>query len=311
MNGLLPSTFRLAPQVARARQMKAPIVALETTVVTHGLPRPENLRLAQDMAMQIEASGATRATIGVLNGKILIGMNQTELEKLDLAQPLHKISRRDFATAIAKRESGGTTVAGTLIAAHAVGIRVFATGGIGGVHRQASFDVSTDLMELARTPLIVVCAGAKAILDLPATLEYLETLGVPVVGYQTDEFPAFYARSSGLSVPVRADSPDEVVALAKAHWNLGLDSAVLVVVPPPEKSALPADQLDIAITQALTEVREKQIRGQEVTPFLLARVSELTGQASLRANLDLLLNNARIAAQIAVSLSRGVMGKSG
>jgi pseudouridine-5'-phosphate glycosidase len=309
LNGLLPAVYRLDPQVARARQMNSPIVALETTVVTHGLPHPQNLELARDMAEQVRAGGAVPATIGVLDGRILIGMSQQELEKLEQAEPLHKISRRDFATAIAKGESGGTTVAGTLIAAHAAGIRVFATGGIGGVHRQTPFDVSTDLRELSHRPLVVVCAGAKAILDLPGTLEYLETLGVPVVGYQTDEFPAFYARSSGLPVSVRADSPDEVVALAEAHWNFGLGSAILVVVPPPEESALPADQMDTAITQALTEAQEKKIRGQGVTPFLLARVSELTGQASLRANLDLLLNNARVAAQIAVTLSQRKMGE--
>jgi pseudouridine-5'-phosphate glycosidase len=306
LNGTMPSVYRLSPQVARARQMNLPIVALETTVVTHGLPHPENLNLARDMAKQVEVGGAVPAMIGVLDGKILIGMSQQQLELLDQAQPLRKISRRDFATAIAKKESGGTTVAGTLIAAHAAGIRIFATGGIGGVHCQAPFDISTDLQELARTPLIVVCAGAKAILDLPATLEYLETLGVPVVGYQTDEFPAFYARSSGLSVSVRADSPEEVIALATAHWNLGLDSAILVAVPPLLESALSVDQMNVAIHRALNEAQEQKIHGQQVTPFLLARVSELTGHASLRANLDLLLNNAQVAAQIAVSMSRQV-----
>ncbi len=228
----LPPVYRLASDVARARNNLAPIVALETTVVTHGLPEPENLNLARDMESIIRENGAVPATIGVLDGLIHVGMNQAQLQQLAAADPLHKISRRDFATAIARKENGGTTVAGTLIAANAVGIRVFATGGIGGVHREAAFDISTDLQELSRTPVMVVCAGAKSILDLPATLEVLETLGVPVVGYQTDEFPAFYARSSGLPVSVRAESPVEVAEIAKAHWNLGLHSAILVVAPP-------------------------------------------------------------------------------
>jgi pseudouridine-5'-phosphate glycosidase len=222
-----------------------------------------------------------------------------------MAEPLHKISRRDFATAIARGESGGTTVAGTLIAAHAAGIRVFATGGIGGVHRDAPFDVSTDLQELSRTPVMVVCAGAKSILDLAATLEVLETLGVPVIGYQTDEFPAFYARTSGLPVSVRADNPKEVADIANAHWNLGLTSAVLVVAPPPADVALSESEMETAVDQALAEAQAQNIRGQAVTPFLLGRVSELTGKASLRANLALLLNNAQIAAQISKAFSQG------
>jgi pseudouridine-5'-phosphate glycosidase len=294
-----PPAFRLAPDVARALTAKGPVVALETTVVTHGLPFPENINLARDMENQVRENGATPATIGVLAGEIHIGMSQVQLEKLAAAKPLRKISRRDFAATIARKESGGTTVAGTLIAAHTVGIRVFATGGIGGVHRDSHFDISTDLQELSRTPVIVVCAGAKSILDLPATMEMLETLGVPVVGYQTDEFPAFYARTSGLPVNVRVETPSEVTEIAKAHWNLGLNSAILVVVPPPAEVALSAREIESAVQQALEEARTQGIRGQQVTPFLLARVSELTGRASLRANLALLLNNAQVAAQIA------------
>ena len=300
----LPSAYHLADEVAHARAANAPIVALETTVVTHGLPKPDNLNLAHDMEAQVRARGATPATIGVLNGQIHIGMTPQQLAQLADAHPLRKISRRDFAIAIARQESGGTTVAGTMIAAHAAGIRVFATGGIGGVHRGAPFDISTDLQELSRTPVIVVCAGAKSILDLPATLEVLETLGVPVVGYQTDEFPAFYARSSGLPLTMRADTPQEVAAIAKAHWNLGLGSAILVTVPPPAETALPAGEMAAAVDQALADAQEQGIRGQAVTPFLLARVSELTGRASLRANLDLLLNNARVAAEIAAAYAR-------
>ncbi len=299
----LPAAYVLSPEVARARQTHLPLVALETTVVTHGLPYPQNLQLAADMENQVRQSGAVPATMGVLAGKIHVGLSLEQLVQLYQSTPLRKISRRDFAPAIARGESGGTTVAGTLIAAHAASIQVFATGGIGGVHRQAPFDISADLPELARTPVIVVCAGAKAILDLPATLEYLETAGVPVIGYQTDEFPAFYARSSGLPVSARADTPRQIAEMARAHWDLGLHSALLVVVPPPAESALPADEMEAVIAQALAEAQSQSIRGQQVTPFLLGRVSELTGQASLRANLDLLLNNARLAAQIAVELT--------
>ena len=296
--------FRYSPEVSKAKQLCSPLVALESTVLTHGLPYPQNLKLARDMEAQVLENGATPATIAVLNGLIQVGLSDEHLEFLVQAKNLRKVSRRDFAPAIAKKESGGTTVAGTLIAAHAAGIQVFATGGIGGVHRGQSYDVSADLPELGRTPVIVVCAGAKAILDLPATLEYLETFGVPVVGYQTDEFPAFYSRSSGLPVSMRADSPVEVAEIARAHWGLGLNSAILVTVPPPKESALPAGDAQQAIEQALLEAEQKNLRGQEVTPFLLARVSELTGQSSLRANLALLLNNAGVAAEIAVALSK-------
>ncbi|MBL7163196.1 MAG: pseudouridine-5'-phosphate glycosidase [Anaerolineales bacterium] len=296
--------YRYSPEVSKAKQLQASLVALETTVLTHGLPYPQNLQLAQDMEAQVRAHGATPATIAVLDGIIQVGLSDEQLEFLVQAKNLRKVSRRDFAPAIAKKESGGTTVAGTLIAAHAAGIQVFATGGIGGVHRQPAYDVSADLLEISRTPVIVVCAGAKAILDLPATLEYLETLGVPVVGYQTDEFPAFYSRSSGLPVSVRADSPGEVAEIARAHWGLGLDSAILVAVPPPKESALPAGDAERAIEQALLEAEQENVRGQAVTPFLLARVSDLTGHSSLKANLALLLNNARVAAEVAVALSK-------
>ncbi|MEA3352111.1 MAG: pseudouridine-5'-phosphate glycosidase [Chloroflexota bacterium] len=296
--------FHFSPEVSRAKHLNAPIVALETTVLTHGLPYPQNMELAQAMESEVQTEGATPATIGILDGVIRVGMNQEQLERLVAVENPRKISRRDFAPAIAKSDSGGTTVAGTLIVAHAAGIRTFATGGIGGVHRQPAFDISADLPQLSRTPVVVTCAGAKAILDLPATLEYLETLGVPVVGYQTDEFPAFYSRASGLPVSTRADSPQEVAEIARAHWDLGLDSAVLVVVPPPEDVALPVDAVSGAIEQALDEAQEQGVRGQKVTPFLLARVSELTGHASLRANLGLLHNNARVAARIAVAISK-------
>lgn len=297
---MLPSTqLYISPALTRAHAEGAPIVALESTVITHGLPYPENLSLAQDMEAEVRSQGAVPATIAVLDGRVHVGLDAAQLERLAAGADMRKISVRDFAPAIAQKASGGTTVAGTLVAAHAAGIRVFATGGIGGVHRDAPFDVSTDLTQLARTPLVVVCAGAKAILDLPATLEMLETLGVPVVGYQTDEFPAFYSTSSGLTVSCRANSPQKAAEIARAHWNFGQHSAVLIVQPPPPEAALPFSTVDSAIQQALKEAQAQGIRGQQVSPFLLRRVSELTHGSSLQANLALLRNNARLAAQIA------------
>ena len=295
----LSFAYRLSPEVGRAIESNAPVVALETTVITHGLPEPENLKLARDMEVVVRNNGATPATVGVLNGHIWVGMSEEQVQDLANSTPVHKISRRDFGFVIARKESGGTTVAGTLIAAHTAGIRVLATGGIGGVHRGAPFDVSADLHELSRRPLILVCAGAKSILDLPATLEVLETLGVPVIGYQTDYFPAFYARSSGIPVQVRAETPGEIAEIAAAHWNLGMKSAVLVAVPVPNDKALPEQEMESAITQALADASEQKIHGKDATPFLLARVSTLTGRASLQANLALLRNNAKIAAKIA------------
>lgn len=300
-----PNRLWISEEIAHGLQNHQPVVALESTVITHGLPYPQNLKLARDMEQTVRQQGALPATIGIVEGRVWVGLQDAQLEGLAQAQAVRKISSRDFAAAIVQGASGGTTVAGTLIAAHAAGIRVFATGGIGGVHRQAPFDVSTDLAQLSRTPLVVVCAGAKAILDLPATLEMLETLGVPVVGYQTDEFPAFYSRSSGLAVSARADSPTEVAAIAQVHWNLGLESAILVVQPPPEAAALPAEQIESVIAQALAEAQAQDIHGQAVSPFLLRRVSELSGGASLQANLALLLNNARLAGQIALHLPAG------
>jgi pseudouridine-5'-phosphate glycosidase len=276
------------------------LVALESTVITHGLPPPQNLKLARDMESTIREHAATPATIAVLDGKIHVGLTDTQLERLARIENPRKISRRDFATAIVKKESGGTTVAGTLFAAHRAGINVFATGGIGGVHEVETLDISTDLQALADTSMIVVCAGAKAILDLPATLEYLETMAVPVIGYGTDEFPAFYSRHSGLNVSIRLDSPQEVVAFAKTHWDLGMHSSVLVCQPLSTEEELPAEKVNDAIRQARLEARQQDIHGQALTPFLLSRLSELTGGESLRANLALLLNNARLAARIAV-----------
>jgi pseudouridine-5'-phosphate glycosidase len=239
-----------------------------------------------------------------LGGRITVGLTDAQLEYLAGAQNVRKCSRRDLPIAVGRGEDGATTVAGTMMLAHMAGIRVFATGGIGGVHRGHPFDVSADLLELGRTPVTVVCAGAKAILDLPLTLEVLETQGVPVIGYGSDTFPAFYSRSSGLPVDVRCDTPEEVAAILRARHALGLPGGTLVTVPVPAEDELPASQAEEAITHALAEAEAQGISGKAVTPFLLARVSELTGEASLRANVALLLNNARVASSIAVALSK-------
>jgi pseudouridine-5'-phosphate glycosidase len=300
---MLPNTLiSQSAEIAHALQINAPIVALESAVITHGLPHPQNLQLARDMEAAIRGEGARPATIALINGKIRIGLTDEELARLAEAKSPLKVSHRDFATAIVKKLSGGTTVAGTMLAAHQASIKVFATGGIGGVHKENSFDVSTDLRALAEIPMIVVCAGAKAILDLPATLEYLETVGVPVVGYQTDKFPEFYSRDGDLNVSVRLDSPQQIAEFAQVHWSLGLRSAVLVTNPIPVTDAIPKSEMEPIISQASKEAMKKKIYGQELTPYLLKRISELTNERSLRANLALLLNNARLAAQIAKAM---------
>ncbi len=291
------------PDVRAALAAHKPLVALESTVISHGLPWPENLDLARRMEAHIRAGGAAPATIALLKGQVTIGLMDDQIQYLAQAKGVWKISRRDFAVAAAQKRYGATTVAGTMIAAHWAGIKVFATGGIGGVHRGNGTDISADLPELARTPVIVVCAGAKAILDLPATLEWLETHGVPVVGYGTDEFPAFYSRTSGVRLEARADSAAEVAAIARELWRQGLGSGMVVCAPCPEEAAKPAAEMEGAIAVALHEAEAKGVRGKAVTPFLLARVSELTHGESKSANLALLENNARVAAQIAVALS--------
>jgi len=291
--------FQLSTEITRALTMGAPIVALESTVITHGLPQPQNLKLARDMEKQVRSVGAIPATVALLDGKIRLGLSDAELVRLSESESPLKVSHRDFATAIVKNANGGTTVAGTMLASFLSGIKVFATGGIGGVHKESAFDISTDLKALAETPMVVVCAGAKAILDLPATLEYLETMGVPVIGYQTDEFPAFYSRESGLNVSARLDSPKEIAEFAKAHWNLGLRSAVLVANPVPETESISMSEMEPVIAQASAEAIAKGIHGQSLTPFLLGRISELTKSKSLKANLALLLNNAKLAGEIA------------
>lgn len=296
--------YTVYPEVDEALKSGKPVVALESTVLTHGLPYPQNLTLARDLEALIRDQRCTPATIAIDQGKICIGMDPAKLEQLINEKDLLKISVRDIAPAIKKQKSGGTTVAGTLAIAHAAGIKVFATGGIGGVHRGSTHDVSADLIELTRSKLIVVCAGAKAILDIPATLELLETYSVPVIGYQTDEFPAFYSISSGAPVTVRADSAEEVVDLAKTHWDLGLPGSILLAVPVPVDAAMKSDVIESIIQTALDEMEKQHLYGQAVTPYLLRRVSELTGGDSLKANLALLQNNAQVAAEIAQLLAR-------
>jgi len=299
-----------------------PTIALESTVISHGLPYPQNLETAHRLEAIAREQGAEPRTVAAIDGELKAGLSAAELELLATSRDVHKLSRRDLPIAVAQGWLGATTVATTMWIAPRHGIRVFSTGGIGGVHRAGipnsefrtpnsesrvqnltSSDVSADLPELAQTPVAVVCAGAKAILDLPATLEWLETWGVPVVGYGTNEFPAFYTRGSGLPVDVRVDTPEEAAAIIRAKAELGLPGGVLICVPVPEAYELPQDVAGRAIDQALAEANAQGIRGKHITPFLLARVSELTGERSLRANLALLENNVRVGAQIAVALN--------
>jgi len=293
----------IAPPVQEALDAGQPVVALESTVISHGLPRPHNYETARQMEAAIREAGAVPATVGLFHGQIVVGCNDDQLRTLAYAENIRKVSRRDFPIAIARRELGATTVAGTMIAAYLAGIQVFATGGIGGGHRGDADDVSADLPELAMTSVAVVCAGAKAILDLPRTLEYLETAGVPVLGYGTDTFPAFYAASSGLPVDTRVDSPAEAAAIIRAKWEMGLQGAVLVTVPPPADLALPAEEVEAAVEAAMRDASVSGVTGKALTPYLLARVSEITAGRSLEVNIGLLVQNARIAAQIAVQLA--------
>ncbi len=294
----------LLSEVNQALQLGMPVVALESAVITHGLPSPYNLSLARDMETTVRRHGATPATIAILNGRVHIGLNALHMERLAQGgEEMIKVSRRDIAVAIQRKVHGGTTVAGTITLAHRVGIKVFATGGIGGVHREAPFDISADLYALSDTPLIVVCAGAKAILDLNATVERLESLSIPVLGYQTKEFPAFYSRESGLPVSLSVNTVTEIVEFARLHWEMGMRSAVLVVQPPPAEEAIPRQTVEGWIQRANAEAMQAGIRGNALTPYLLRRVDELSNGQALRVNLALLLHNARLAAQIAVALT--------
>ena len=295
--------LQISPQISRALRQNSPLVALESTVIAHGLPFPHNVETALRLEEIVREEGALPATVGVIGGTLRVGLSSEEIERLATGRSVRKVSRRDLPLVVARQEDGATTVAATMWIAHQAGIRVFATGGIGGVHRGQPFDVSADLPELAQTPVAVVCSGAKAILDLPLTLEWLETHGVPVLGYGADEFPAFYSRSSGLPVDGRVDTPQEAAAVFRAQRALGLPAGLLITVPVPAEAELPAEVMEAAIAGALAAAEARGLRGKALTPFLLAEVSRRTGGASLQANLALLENNARVAAQIAVALA--------
>lgn len=297
--------IRTSPEVAAALAERRPVVALESTVLAHGLPRPRNLEVGRAMEQAVADDGAVPATVGVVAGVPHVGLGAAEIERLAMTDGVLKLSTRDLAVPVARGTDGATTVAATMWLAARAGVQVFATGGIGGVHRGEARDVSADLTELGRTPMLVVCAGAKSVLDLPGTREALETAGVLIAGWRTDELPAFYSARSGLSVDVRVDDAAQAAALWRAHRDLELPGAILLCVPPPPEQALDADEVEGAIADALERARREGIRGKEVTPFLLRAVAEATGGRSLEANVALLLNNARVAASVAVALAEG------
>ena len=295
------TALRVLPHIAHALQHGEPVVALETSVLSQGLPVPHNADAATRMVAAVQHGGAVAALTAVAAGVATLGLTDTELQRFLARDGVRKVSARDLAACMVQGRDGATTVAGSLTLAHAGGIEVFATGGIGGVHRGAPFDESADLTALSRTPMIVVCAGAKSILDLPATLERLETLGVPVIGYGTDELPGFFTRSSGLRVPQRADSAADIALVARAHWGLGQRSAVLVVQPPPAHAALDQSLIDAAVTAAVRQAEAAGVTGARLTPFLLDAVLAATEGRSLPTNLALLESNAALAAEIAVA----------
>ena len=294
--------FSFSPEVESALLSRKPIVALESTVIAHGLPRPQNLQTAQRLEQIVQEAGAVPATIAILAGRLCVGLTEDRIRFVAEEKEIKKISIRDLPIAIAQKWNGATTVASTSWIAQRAGIKVFATGGIGGVHRGPLPDVSGDLPALASTPIIVVCSGAKIVLDLAATREWLETYGVTVVGYQCDELPAFYSRSSGLPIDVRIDSPEDIVQIFRAQQTLGIERALLVTVPVPEEFEVPATDLERALNEALREAESQHVVGRELTPFLLSRMAQTSEGATLKANIALLENNARVAAQIATAI---------
>jgi pseudouridine-5'-phosphate glycosidase len=298
-----PELWHIADEVAAAIETNRPVVALESTVIAHGLPRPINLETARRLEAIVREAGAVPATIAILDGKIIAGLNDEQLRLLAESTEVKKISTRDIPIAVANNWTGATTVASTAWIAQRAGIKVFATGGIGGVHRGELPDVSADLPELAHTPIVVVCSGAKIVLDLPATREWLETHAVTVIGYQCDELPAFYSRRSGLPIDVRADLPEQVAHIFRTQQALKISSALLVTVPVPEEFEVPAEQLETTLNDALTQAEHNNIAGRELTPYLLAHMAQRSGGATLRANIALLENNARVAAEVAGSLA--------
>lgn len=291
-------------EVAKALEEKRPVVALESTIISHGMPYPENVQMAKKVASIIREHGAVPATIGIINGRLKAGLTDEEIEYLANTKEVIKTSRRDMPVIVAKKMTGATTVASTMIIAEMAGIKVFVTGGIGGVHRggETTMDVSADLEELAKTNVAVVCAGAKSILDIGLTLEYLETHGVPVLGYGVDEFPAFYTRSSGFGVDYKIDSPLDMALILKSKWDMDLNGGVVIANPIPEAYALDDNLIKNAIENAIIEAKEKGVQGKETTPFLLSKVKAITEGKSLEANLQLVYNNARVGAEVAKAL---------
>lgn len=303
---MIEKYLEINPQVKEALSSGQPVVALESTIISHGMPYPQNVETALSVEKLVRENGAVPATIAILGGKLKAGLTPEEIEHLGKAKDVIKTSRRDVPFIVSKGLDGATTVASTMIIAALAGIKVFATGGIGGVHRGAthSFDISADLQELAKTNVAVVCAGAKSILDIGLTLEYLETQGVPVIGYRTEEMPAFYTVKSGFKVDYRLDSPGEIASALNCKWNLGLNGGVIVANPIPEEYSMDYDTITATINNAVQEADKKGIRGKAITPFLLSRIKELTHGESLNSNIQLVYNNAKLAAQIACELAK-------
>lgn len=298
---ILKKYVEFSDEVKKAMEENKPIVALESTIISHGMPYPKNLETAKAVEKIIRENGAVPATTAIINGKIKVGLTDEELEYMATSKDIIKASRRDFAYLIANRKSGGTTVATTIIISKIAGLKIFVTGGLGGVHRNAevTFDISRDLEELAANDIIIVCAGCKSILDIGLTLEYLETKGVPVLGYETEKMPAFFTRDSGFNLDYKIDSPKEAAEIANIQWNLGLKSGILLTNPIPEKDAMDEEKINKAIEEAIVEAEEKSIHGKETTPFLLKRVLEATDGKSLEANIALVKNNALLGAKVA------------
>jgi pseudouridine-5'-phosphate glycosidase len=298
--------IHIAPSIAEALSSRRPVVALETAVIAHGLPPPINLEVATRAEEIIHAQGAVAATVGIVAGRPTVGLTREEIEAFAKREGIVKTNLSNFAWAVTRQAWGATTVSASLKLAERAGIKVFATGGIGGVHRDAAqtWDVSSDLTVLADTPMLVVCAGVKSILDVPKTIEHLETLGVPVIGYETRSWPAFFTRNTGIKLEVTTSSPEEVVSIAQAHWSAGNTTAVLLAVPVPEEAEVPHSQVEAALTQALAEADRLRISGKAITPFLLSQMETLTAGRSLKANVALLLNNADVAAKVSCAMAR-------
>lgn len=303
---MLEKYLDINPEVEKAIKEGKPVVALESTIIAHGMPYPKNVETALEVERIVRENGAVPATIAILKGRLKVGLTREEIEYLGQGKEVIKTSRRDIPFIIAKGLDGATTVASTMIIAALAGVKIFVTGGIGGVHRgaQETFDISADLQELANTNVAVICAGAKSILDIGLTLEYLETFGVPVVGFGTEEMPAFYTRKSGFGVDYRIDTPEEVAKAIKAKWDLGLNGGMIIANPIPTEHEMDYDTINNAIQNALKEAKEKGIKGKESTPFLLAKVKEITGGESLESNIQLVYNNAAVGSKIAVELAK-------